>query len=185
MVIPLGQMMYNAFFHPLASFPGPRMHAASVWPYQYYQVRGKGSHHIADLHEAYGPVVRFSPNQVSYIKSSAWKEIYGPKIGRSGLPLQRDRTWVQDKQQFGAWNLMVADPPDHIRQRKQLAPALSDRALREQEPIILGYIDFFVKRLHETAGQAINLSDIFNYTTFDIVGEVCAATTTSGHRYDV
>ncbi|KAI0137156.1 isotrichodermin C-15 hydroxylase [Xylariales sp. AK1849] len=99
------------------------------------------------------PVVRFTPNDVSYINSSAWKEIYGHR-------------------QFGAWNLMVADAPDHARQRKQLAPAFSEKALREQEPLILEYINLLMKRLDETAGQAVDLSDLFNFTTFDIVGKL-------------
>jgi cytochrome P450 len=162
-------MIYNVFFHPLASFPGPWIHGASEWPQQYYHVKGKGCHHIADLHDKYGPVVRFAPNDVSYIKSSAWKEIYAQ---RSGVPLMRDRKHVQDIQQFGAWNILAADPPDHARQRKQLAPAFSEKALREQEPLITSYVDLLMQRLEETAGQAINLSDLFNFATFDIVGEV-------------
>jgi cytochrome P450 len=127
---------------------------------------------VAD--DKYGPVVRFAPNDISYIKSSAWKEIYANRVAQSGEPLMRDRKYMRDMEQFGAWNLLVADPPNHARQRKQLAPAFSEKALREQEPLIMRYINHLMERLAETAGQAVDLSGLFNFATFDIVGEVCS-----------
>ena len=59
------------------------------------------------------------------------------------------------------------------RQRRHLSHAFSDKALREQEPLIQGYIDLLTNQLHsqvaEDASGEIDLVRWYNYTTFDIV----------------
>jgi hypothetical protein len=48
--------VYRLFFHPLASFPGPRLAAVTSLYQIYYDVckGGEFLHHIKGLHEVYG-----------------------------------------------------------------------------------------------------------------------------------
>lgn len=74
----------------------------------------------------------------------------------------------------GATNLTMAPDLHHARQRRALAHAFSKQALLEQEPILKGYVDMFVKRLREMAhrGDAANMVSWFNFCTFDIIGDL-------------
>ena len=66
---------------------------------------------------------------------------------------------------------------DHSRMRRLLSHAFSDAALREQEPLITHYLDLLIRKLHEqivSTGQGkINFVQWYNFTTFDILGDLC------------
>ena len=90
-----GLFLYNAFFHPLCKFPGPRFRSATPFPNLWAALKGDQAFEYAALHDKYGPVVRIGPNTLSYISAGAWKEIYGlrqgnvhhqmPKVSEHGL----------------------------------------------------------------------------------------------------
>ncbi|KAI1135028.1 putative toxin biosynthesis cytochrome P450 monooxygenase [Hypoxylon sp. FL0543] len=152
--------IYNIYFHPLASFPGPLRYGASELALRWHQVRGREPFALMKLHQMYGPVVRIGPNDISYTNAEAWPTIFG----------RHD----PDLDFYGALGLFSADGEHHFRQRRQLAPAFSERALREQEPIITDYIDRSMERLGENAqaGTPVDLSSWFNFVTFDIIGDL-------------
>lgn len=56
--------------------------------------------------------------------------------------------------------------------RRLQAHAFSEKALKEQEPLITGYVNKMISRLHEKAGNAetaiLDLVKWYNYTTFDV-----------------
>jgi cytochrome P450 len=67
----------------------------------------------------------------------------------------------------------VKDDADHSRYRRLLSNAFSDKALREQEPLIKQYVDLFISRLHENAKNgAQDMVSWFNFVTFDIIGDL-------------
>lgn len=72
---------------------------------------------------------------------------------------------------------VVSNDVDHSRIRRLLSHAFSDSALREQEELITSYLDLFIKKLHQqilgTAQGKINLVQWYNFTTFDILGDLC------------
>lgn len=61
---------------------------------------------------------------------------------------------------------------EHARQRRIMAPVFSDKSLMEQEPIITKYAALLMQRMRENAGKTVNLCSWFNYTTFDIIGDL-------------
>lgn len=68
---------------------------------------------------------------------------------------------------------MISAPADvHSRHRRLLAHAFSDKALREQEPLIKEYVDLLMQRLRERDGEKVDLVAWFNYTTFDLIGDL-------------
>ena len=167
---------YRLFFHPLGKLPGPWYFAVSHLPILYHRnVRGNGHHVIRDLHNRYGDTVRISPDLVSCIGPDAWSQIYGTKKGEH-------RENVKDPTQFGMmdhnmWqqNILTSDIAAHARLRRMLSYCFSDKAMQAQEPLIRQYVDLLVRRMHEHAGQVVDMVKWYNYTTFDIIGDLSFA----------
>ncbi|KAL8909504.1 MAG: hypothetical protein Q9207_000184 [Kuettlingeria erythrocarpa] len=161
--------LYNVYLHPLSKFPGPRFAAATKIPVAYVSWHGELSHWLRGLHEQYdSDVVRISPDELSFILPAAWKDMLGSRQG--GV-----NPFAKDKIVFGGiQNIVTANDADHSRIRRLLSHAFSDKALREQEPLIQGYIDSLVtglKKSMDTDGK-VDLSKWFNWMTFDIIGDL-------------
>jgi len=54
-------------------------------PYDIHLFRGDLPYAVCELHEKYGPIVRISPNELSYITEDAWNDIYGKFSGKPQL----------------------------------------------------------------------------------------------------
>lgn len=171
----IAQIIYNIFFHPLRRFPGPKLWAASDLPSYYYEYRGIIDFKIRELHEKYGETIRVMPNKVSFTNSAAYKDIYG--YGKNQLI--KDQL-MQGPVSKGLKDLGIiqADNASHARIRRQLAHAFSEKALREQEPLIQGYVDTIIAHLSDTAelGDKIDIMHQYMYTTSDITSELAFGT---------
>ncbi|KAJ6088480.1 hypothetical protein N7486_009741 [Penicillium sp. IBT 16267x] len=169
----IGLIVYNIYFHPLAKYPGPKSMAATRIPNMHMVASGEAHRVITHLHEKYGPVVRVAPNELSFITNGeAWKPIYGSRPGHSQKP--KDYLFYQQPID-GFPNIIVSNDVDHTRFRRSLSHAFSDSSLRGQEPIIRGYVDLLIQRLHEVTkgGTApVDIVSWYNFTTFDIIGDL-------------
>ncbi|KDN64878.1 putative cytochrome P450 [Colletotrichum sublineola] len=74
-------IVYRRFFHPLRAVPGPWINSVSELPAALQLVRGNQHIYYRSLHEKYGPVVRVSPSELSFINPDAREEIYGFRKG--------------------------------------------------------------------------------------------------------
>lgn len=76
----------------------------------------------------------------------------------------------------GIHSILSANDADHSRYRRLLSHAFSDRALRQQEPLLLRYIRSLIHRLRERASpssdEIVDMVQWLNFTTFDIVGDL-------------
>lgn len=79
---------YNLLLHPLHDIPGPRLCAISRMPWWVANYHGDQVSYLCALHDQYGPVVRYGPNDLSYSNGDAWKDIYGYERGRKENPKQ-------------------------------------------------------------------------------------------------
>jgi aspirochlorine biosynthesis cytochrome P450 monooxygenase len=56
--------------------------------------------------------------------------------------------------------------------RRLQSHLFSEKALAEQEPLIIGYIDKLISKLHEQASNSsaasVDIVRWYNYTTFDV-----------------
>jgi cytochrome P450 len=120
--------IHNLFFHPLAAVPGPTLHAVSSLPYIEQLIRGQWPFTLKHLHEKYGPVVRVTNNDVSFISASAWKDIYGHK--KAGQPAFQKDLRIYRPTLTDSTNILVANDVDHSRMRRLMAHAFSEKALR-------------------------------------------------------
>ncbi|EXJ87227.1 hypothetical protein A1O3_04186 [Capronia epimyces CBS 606.96] len=167
----IANTIYNCFFHPLASFPGPKLAAATRLWYVSRLINGTLSREVRDLHHQYGHVVRVAPNELSYSSSKAWDDIYGFRHGKPEMA--KDTPFYTNESQPPG--ILSAKREKHSLFRRLMSRGFSEAALREQEPLIQGYVDLLMRRLHENAGQGTNTIEIvswFNYFTFDLIGDL-------------
>ncbi|KAJ0269092.1 hypothetical protein COL940_012771 [Colletotrichum noveboracense] len=63
---------------------------------------------------------------------------------------------------------------EHALLRRSISHGFSERSLRDQQPLIMQYVNLFIQRLHENCakGEPIDLMAWYNFTTFDIIGDL-------------
>ncbi|PWY72575.1 cytochrome P450 [Aspergillus eucalypticola CBS 122712] len=168
------QAFYEVFVNPLKKFPGPKLAAASRIPQLYHTFKGDLLEWVTGLHAIYGNVVRVAPDELSYATGEAWKGIYGHAT--AGKKVTEKDTRFYGPSFNGAPDIIRAKGPDHSRFRRNFSHAFSDRALRDQQPLICGYVDMLVASLNDTLRAdpkaKVNLVRMLNLTTFDIMGDL-------------
>jgi cytochrome P450 len=155
--------------------PGPRSWSATRLPYIWALLQGTIVHDFERLHREYGPVIRTAPDEVTFSDSNAWTDIFS-----GNTPFLKDPTWWKKQPGHPDSLLSAINPEQHSRMRKALWPGFTQRALRDQEPLLQKYVNLLVQRLREqvlengggTKTAGINMTPWFNYTTFDIFGEL-------------
>ncbi|KAI0536530.1 putative cytochrome P450 [Xylaria digitata] len=167
----LGRALYNVFLHPLRKYPGPLIHRMTIIPRALYQTRGRLPFHVSDLHRRYGPVVRIAPNELAFSSPEGWRDIYGHKPGQEEFPKYHEHYRIFKHVPTSITN---ADSLEHGQLRRQLAVGFSDRAIREQGPIIGSYVNLLILRLKEAVQKesSQNMSEWFTFTTFDLIGDL-------------
>lgn len=168
----VGNALNNLFFHPLRSFPGPPLHAMSRLPYCWKLLRGTMPYDVLNLHQKYGDIVRIAPDELAFSNAAAWKEIMGHRPGVEEFGKLKN---FYRPVEASPINVVNAGREEHSALRRQLAHGFSEKSMREQEPIIKLYIDLLIQRLHENCdagAKAINLTAWYNWTTFDIIGDL-------------
>lgn len=167
-----GQIVYNIYWHPLAKFPGPKLHAGTFIPHYWAMCRGNGPLSTKQIHHHYGHVVRINPNTLSFDTTQSWKDIYGYLPGRLQLP---KNNFLFAEEQAPRLTSIIGDA-DHAKMRGLFSPAFSERAMREQEPLIMGYIDLLIQRLksriQDPMGNEVDLVRWYTFATFDIISDL-------------
>ena len=170
LAVGLWTCIYNLFFHKLSHIPGPLLARVSGIPYTLRIRNGTIAPWIQDLHRRYGEVVRVAPGECSFISGeTAWQDIYGFRTGKksnSGVYL-KDPQWFP-RPHTGSFSLVLAEGETHTRMRRSLNHAFSDKALREQEPLIQTYVNLLVQRLQEVCEEGNSVVDMtrwYNYAT--------------------
>ncbi|KAI0551013.1 averantin oxidoreductase [Xylaria curta] len=161
--------IYNIWLHPLSKYPGPLLAAAGpLWMISSY-FQGRTPTDLLRLHNKYGPVVRTAPNELSYINPIQWREIYGFKPAGQ-VEFAKDHKYHSGFK--GGPTILNADRHYHGYIRKLLANGFSEKSLREQEPVLKGYIDTLFRRLHDecrNGEQPIDIMSLYNYLVFDFI----------------
>ncbi|RYN87356.1 Isotrichodermin C-15 hydroxylase [Alternaria tenuissima] len=172
-VYAVGLAIYRVYFHPLRKIPGPKHYAASGLPLAIENsFRGLFTKKVLRFHEKYGDIVRTGPNHVSMNGTIGWPEVFGhSRGGRPEFSHWHDFYQIGDKSNQ---SLFPADRESHRRQRRLLAHAFSDAAIKEQEALIKQYVDKLFVQLRKEAAkkEPIDMLQWYNFTTFDIIGDL-------------
>ncbi|QMW46938.1 hypothetical protein G4B11_010417 [Aspergillus flavus] len=181
-------VIYNVFFHPLASFPGPFWAKASfvnMANVAYFHWPCSSRHRISTQTSWWaltdppiysniinpglrlGDIVRISPNELSFASVESWKAIYQPK----SAPLVKSEFYEIYGSGFNSLCIgSERNPETHSRMRKSLAAAFSTKALLEQEDIIQGCVNDFIEGIRSQT--TVNVTKWFEMLAFDILGEM-------------
>lgn len=135
--------------------------------------RGPLDEKIREFHTQYGDVVRYAVFEVSFITADAWKDIHGhghtlQKWAFPTMPGEEGRRQEMDN------NILAANDINHARLRKTLSHAFSEKALKEQEPLLQVYIDLMIDKLKGVAksGGETDMMKWYDLTTFDMIGDL-------------
>lgn len=173
------RILYNLWFHPLARYPGPPLAALSRLLFLYHFVAGDAVTWADECHRKYGDIVRIEPGRLSYTVPEAWKEIYGHATANHRANSKENKN---SKQLFsnGSYSISSAHGPEHSRLRKIFSNAFSDRALRQQEPMLLQYANQMVDLVNremtgprgDKTSVVLNTVSLLNFATFDIMADL-------------
>lgn len=154
-------------------------------------LRGRWTRDLVGLAEQYGPVVRVAPHVLVYTGADAWQDIYAHGNGAvaKGEELGKDPQLYRSR--GFAPSLLGETRDNHALLRRQMSHGFSEKSLRAQEDIIMGYFDLFIRRLRERCfaaegkqkeeevavgalGEttAVDMKAWFNFTTFDVIGDL-------------
>lgn len=136
--------------------------------------RGQLAYHLQDLHARYGAVVRTAPNELSFLDTAAWRDIYGRRTGQAcgHLEIPKWQRFYRVHDTKGQTTIFNADIDLHARLRRQLAHGFSERSMRDQEGIIGSYVDLLIQRLHQNSNTVVDMTKWYVWTTFDIIGDL-------------
>lgn len=164
--------VYNAYFHPLSRFPGPKLAACSNVPYSISFLGGRQPYNILELHRRYGPVVRVAPNELSFNTAQSFRDIYGFRPGHKTFV----KSIFYDGGSFAARGVhsivSERDPVVHGEMRRLLSHAFSNTSLLEQEELVTDSVDTFVSLMKTKVGQRLDIADLYERMAFDIIGNL-------------
>ncbi|CAD6446448.1 1bed780c-1914-4f58-812b-d0afbe267ce5 [Sclerotinia trifoliorum] len=171
----LSYAIYNLFFHPLKSYPGPKLWVVCRFPITYYKIKGNLPQKIKELHDQYGDVVRIAPHYLQYNTSEAFEDIYGFVKGHHKKNFDKDLT-ERGPGPNQPIHIANSSGENHRRLRRVQTHAFSDKALVAQEPLIQEYAREFISGLIKfsslTSDNSIDLGEWYTYTTFDLIGDL-------------
>ncbi|OOF93017.1 hypothetical protein ASPCADRAFT_209658 [Aspergillus carbonarius ITEM 5010] len=179
-VLLAGYITYQAWFHPLASYPGPFIAKLTNLYSVVHAIRGDRHDDLYRLHQRYGCIVRIGPQRLSILDAKALESIYGFQAN-----VQKSRYYDV----FYSVNIFSAiDRNVHSRKRRVMSQAFSNQALRGMEPHILSAIQDWCAALgdkhpNEQAQVASSSlaawsqpKDMVHWSScviFDALGEIC------------
>ncbi|PQE13704.1 Isotrichodermin C-15 hydroxylase protein [Rutstroemia sp. NJR-2017a BVV2] len=167
-------VVYQTTFHPLAKYPGPFLAKLTSFHAAYHAVKGTGHYNLYDLHQKYGPFIRYGPDHMSINSATALEQIYGHKANvQKGF-------WYRVF--YGVSIFNAVDKDVHARKKRVMSQAFSDQALRGMQPHILSAIRDWCAGLGDSTstdasnGEWASPKDMAHwgpYMIFDSLGEIC------------
>ncbi|PHH50395.1 Cytochrome P450 monooxygenase apf7 [Ceratocystis fimbriata CBS 114723] len=184
LVLLIKYIVYQVFFHPLARYPGPFLAKLTDAHQLWHGWIGDRHLLFLQMHEKYGPVVRYGPNHLSFNTVTALKKIYGHNSNIA-------------KSEF--YNAFVHGAPNihntrnkeiHSRKRRIISNAFSTASTKSMEPFVHNNI----RKLCELVGPSQdssfrespvasekhsewsvpqNMAKWFSYLTMDVLGDLC------------
>ncbi|KAL2010319.1 hypothetical protein VTN00DRAFT_6126 [Thermoascus crustaceus] len=174
--------MYNLYFHPLSGFPGPILARSSLIWRMYHSLGGRFHRAIDQQHRIYGPVIRVSPNELSFSSVSSLKTIYGHPPAGQPMLLKSEFYDMYDAGFNSSSISSESNPEKHRQMQKSLSAAFSHKALMEQESIVAECVERFVAKIgdaelnksknKDNTKGGLDMTKWYEMVAFDILGEL-------------
>ncbi|KAI0200273.1 cytochrome P450 [Astrocystis sublimbata] len=165
-------LVFRAFFHPLASFPGPLLAKFTNLYAAYHAWKGDIHLDIWRCHQRYGDRVRYGPNRIIINTAEAVHDIYGHSANVRKIEAYK----ILSSQAANLFTL--SDKAQHSRRRRVISQCFSDNTMRQWEPILLSKINQFCLALRNQHGgggkwsDPLDMARQFNYLAFDAMTAV-------------
>lgn len=145
-------IIYQRFFHPLASVPGPFWASLTRLWITKHSWDGDMHRTMIALHEKYGPIVRNGPNEVSIADLSAIKMIYG-----AGTKFRKS-DWYSVWQGHRKFDLFAErDEKLHGKQRSSISSAYAMTSLKDLEPYVDNTVNRFMDAMSERQNEVVDM----------------------------
>lgn len=163
------RVVYNIYLHPLRSYPGPKLWAATRLAWTHAMQSGSYHRTLHELHTKYGPVIRIAPDELSYIDPKALKDIYGNRS------IPKNAVWAGQEDQKHPVSVVSTNEETHLRNRRALTGAFTEHAISEHASVLENLIGLMITRFKEKVADGngtaiVDLVDWTNFLTFDISG---------------
>ncbi|KAK2023942.1 cytochrome P450 [Colletotrichum zoysiae] len=166
--IALAAYIYNGLTNPLSDIPGPWYTRFTPIPSNFKFMTAHHPDWIHDLHAKYGPIVRYSPNEIDVSDPETCQRIHSVKEGYLKSPF---------------YTLLVTDassvfnevrPEVHRRFKRLLSHPMSESGLKAFFPRIDSKVRFAIEsiRAENTACGAADVAKWFMFLSFDIIGDL-------------
>jgi len=170
------RFLIRRYFSPLRKFPGPFVASGTRLWAAYSTFRGHTEQDYIDLHKRYGPIVRNTPNQLTFSSPEAARQILSPGKGFH----KTDFYWV-----FPPYNnpdiFTEVSEAKHAILKKFAGPAYSLASFQALVPCIEDTERLFCAKLDAFAESSsdtiIDLGTWLHYFAFDVLGRVAFSTT--------
>ncbi|KAF2020168.1 putative benzoate 4-monooxygenase cytochrome P450 [Aaosphaeria arxii CBS 175.79] len=162
-------VLYQQFIHSLSKYPGPFMASLTdIWQVsQFLSLRQP--YRLTELHQRYGPIVRYGPNKISITHEEAISAIY-QKSSRS-MP----KTEFYDA--FGGFHPNVfgtRDEAHHAVRRRHMSHSFSMTSIKEMEYLLDANINILRAKIRRRAlaGETFDLKKALHYYVVDVLFEL-------------
>lgn len=129
-----------------------------------------------ELHHRYGDIVRYGPNRLSFSTAESFRAIYGPVANTKKSSWYEAMTFYMKVPSTHA----TTDKRNHLRKRRILGHALSERMVHVYEDGYKRVLKNFLERCRSTDPQSMhgwsrpfNMSHEFTLLSFDAMGQFC------------
>lgn len=157
-------VVYQRFFHPLASLPGPFWASLTRLWITKHSWDGDMHRTMIALHESLGPLVRTGPNEVSVADLNSIKTIYG-----AGTKFRKS-DWYSVWQGHRKFDLFAErDENIHGKQRSLISQAYSMSSLKDLEPYVDDCVRQFLDAMEGMQNQVVDMGkwvQLFAFGTF-------------------
>ncbi|KAF1799833.1 cytochrome P450 CYP5313 [Mucor lusitanicus] len=154
--------LYQGFFGPLSSLPGPFWSKFIAFPrFLFNRPRGTSYQRVLSLHDKYGEVVRLGPTFVSIADKDMLKQI----LVTEDFPKAKIYDAFQKKGDHTLFS--TTDAVWHKKRRRLVSPAFSIKYLNSMEPFMAKVAESLV---HKIDSEIVLQGDKDSYASVDIWG---------------
>ncbi|KAK4550276.1 hypothetical protein LTR36_003243 [Oleoguttula mirabilis] len=162
----ISMLCYRAFFHRLNRFPGPfAARLSNIYPTYLSAKRRQLYEEVQALHRQYGDYVRLGPSELSINDPKAVAAIHSAQSPCTKGP------WYNGLHPMVSIHT-IRNKPEHTSRRKVWDRGFSSKALRDYEPRVQKYAEQLLGQLDARVGQSVNVTDWFNFYSFDVMGDL-------------
>ncbi|KAF4420579.1 benzoate 4-monooxygenase [Fusarium acutatum] len=159
-------ILYNLFFHPLRSYPGPILAKISIIWSRQANLHGLKYMRIHEAHRKHGSVVRIGPNELSFADPAAVRDIY------TNSAFKKEENFYFAKRGYEEEHLFsFRNPEAHNQRRKLLSRGYSQSSISDIEDHITVKIETFLNLLGtKTANdESVDIYAFVHLLSFDLV----------------